>query len=295
MNKIVKFFTLLTLCCPIVACGDYLDTSTPENADDGFVTSTASETFKILSWCYANYRQNCVMGVYRWNDPIGSDAEYYPEVASLNNANARLQPELLSIGTANSAFNGYYTIVARLNKLLEIIGTKEEYIQAKEAGEVNEWTQLYGEALSMKAFCYFELVKHYGDVPYGYENTTASEYSLNSRFEILDKVIEMFGEAAPLMYRLGEGGITAERMSRGFAEAMAGMAALYSGGWQTVRTDVQGLYGDVQLKTKGVDEYSSIYARRTDYLDYYRTAETYFDQGMADKGTATLVTTDERG
>lgn len=46
MNKIVKFFTLLTLCCPIVACGDYLDTSTPENADDGFVTSTASETFK---------------------------------------------------------------------------------------------------------------------------------------------------------------------------------------------------------------------------------------------------------
>lgn len=295
MNKIVKFFTLLTLCCPIVACGDYLDTSTPENADDGFVTSTASETFKILSWCYANYRQNCVMGVYRWNDPIGSDAEYYPEVASLNNANARLQPELLSIGTANSAFNGYYTIVARLNKLLEIIGTKEEYIQAKEAGEVNEWTQLYGEALSMKAFCYFELVKHYGDVPYGYENTTASEYSLNSRFEILDKVIEMFGEAAPLMYRLGEGGITAERMSRGFAEAMAGMAALYSGGWQTVRTDVQGLYGDVQLETKGVDEYSSIYARRTDYLDYYRTAETYFDQAMADKGTATLVTTDERG
>lgn len=294
MNKILKYFSVLALCCPFAACSDYLDTSTPENADDSFVTSTASETFKILSWCYAEYRQDCVMGVYRWNDPIGSDSEYYPEIGSLNNANARLQPELLSIGTANSAFNGYFSIIARTARLLDLIAAKEAFQEAKEAGEVNDWTQLYGEALSIQAFCYFELVKHFGDVPYGYVNTTASEYSLTSRFDILDNVIEMFDEAAPLMYRLGEGSITAERMSRGFAEAMAGMAALYSGGWQTVRTDVSGLYGDVQFETKGVEEYNSIYARRTDYLDYYNTAETYFDRAMADKGTASLVTTDER-
>lgn len=295
MNKIAKYIYALALCCPLASCSDYLDVSTPENADDEFVTATSSETFKVLSWCYATYRQGPVMSVYRWNDPIGSDAEYYPEIGSLNNANARLQPELLSIGTANNEFSALYSIIARTSKLINLIAEKDGFKQAKEAGEVNDWTQLYGESLSMKAFCYFELVKHYGDVPYGYENTSAAQYSLNSRFDILDNVIDMFKEAAPYMYRLGEGGITAERMSRGFAEAMAGMAALYSAGWQTVRTDVAGLYGDVQLETKGVEEYKSIYARRTDYLDYYKIAETYFDLAMANKGTAALVTSDERG
>lgn len=286
MNKIAKYIYALALCCPLASCSDYLDVSTPENADDEFVTATSSETFKVLSWCYATYRQGPVMSVYRWNDPIGSDAEYYPEIGPLNNANARLQPELLSIGTANNEFSALYSIIARTSKLINLIAEKDGFKQAKEAGEVNDWTQLYGESLSMKAFCYFELVKHYGDVPYGYENTSAAQYSLNSRFDILDNVIDMFKEAAPYMYRLGEGGITAERMYRGFAEAMAGMAALYSAGWQTVRTDVAGLYGDVQLETKGVEEYKSIYARRTDYLDYYKIAETYFDLAMANKGTA---------
>ena len=132
----------------------------------------------------------------------------------------------------------------------------------------------------MKAFCYFELVKHYGDVPYGYENTAATDYELNSRFDIYDNVISMLKEAAPLMYKLGECSITAERFSRGFAEALCGMAALYSAGWQTVRTDVPGLYGDVQLETKGKEEYKSIYARRTDYLDYYKIAEYYLDEAV---------------
>lgn len=295
MKKIAIYISALALSLSFVQCSDYLDTSSPENADGGFVTSSTTETFKVLSWCYAEYRQNCIMGAYRWNDPIGSDSETYPESGSLNNSNARLQPEQLSIGAGNSGFNGLYTIIARTSELLSLLDTKQAFIDAREKGQVNDWTHLYGEALTMKAFCYFELVKHYGDVPYGYENTAATDYELNSRFDIYDNVISMLKEAAPLMYKLGEGSITAERFSRGFAEALCGMAALYSAGWQTVRTDVPGLYGDVQLETKGKEEYKSIYARRTDYLDYYKIAEYYLDEAVKNRGTATLVTVDDRG
>lgn len=295
MKKIAIYISALALSLSFVQCSDYLDTSSPENADGGFVTFSTTETFKVLSWCYAEYRQNCIMGAYRWNDPIGSDSETYPESGSLNNSNARLQPEQLSIGAGNSGFNGLYTIIARTSELLSLLDTKQAFIDAREKGQVNDWTHLYGEALTMKAFCYFELVKHYGDVPYGYENTAATDYELNSRFDIYDNVISMLKEAAPLMYKLGEGSITAERFSRGFAEALCGMAALYSAGWQTVRTDVPGLYGDVQLETKGKEEYKSIYARRTDYLDYYKIAEYYLDEAVKNRGTATLVTVDDRG
>lgn len=295
MKKIVTYISAVALCCSFAQCSDFLDTSSPQNAGDDFVTSSASETFKILSWCYADYRQDCIMGAYRWNDPIGSDSEIYPESGSLNNANARLQPEQLSIGAGNSGFNGLYTIIARTSKVVELIAAKPEFQEAMAAGKVNDWTQMYGEALTMKAFCYFELVKHYGDVPYGYENTNATEYTLNSRFDIYDHIIEMLKEAAPLMYRLGEGGLTAERLSKGFAEALAGQAALYSAGYQTIRTDMPDLYGSVQFTTKGSEKYKSIYARRTDYLDYYRIAETYFQAALADKGNVTLVTVDESG
>lgn len=295
MKKFVTYISAVALCCSFTQCSDFLDTSSPQNAGDDFVTSSTSETFKILSWCYADYRQDCIMGAYRWNDPIGSDSEIYPESGSLNNANARLQPEQLSIGAGNSGFNGLYTIIARTSKVVELIAAKPEFQEAMAAGKVNDWTQMYGEALTMKAFCYFELVKHYGDVPYGYENTNATEYTLNSRFDIYDHIIEMLKEAAPLMYRLGEGGLTAERLSKGFAEALAGQAALYSAGYQTIRTDMPDFYGSVQFTTKGSEKYKSIYARRTDYLDYYRIAETYFQAALADKGNVTLVTVDERG
>ena len=106
MNKLATYISALALCCSFAQCSDYLNTSSPENTGDEFVTSSTSETFKILSWCYANYRQNCIMGAYRWNDPIGSDSEIYPEIGSLNNANARLLPELLSVNAGGSECSG---------------------------------------------------------------------------------------------------------------------------------------------------------------------------------------------
>lgn len=55
-----------------------------------------------------------------------------------------------------------------------------------------------------------------------------------------------------------------------------------------------GLYGDVQFTTKGKEELGCVYARRNDYLDYYKIAEKYFQAALNNKGTAALVTVDDR-
>ena len=68
---IIVFAALCNLL--FVQCSDYLETSTPANTDDGFVTSSPSEAFKILSKTYADYRQSAWYGTYRYNDPFGSD------------------------------------------------------------------------------------------------------------------------------------------------------------------------------------------------------------------------------
>ncbi len=294
MKKIINYMIAFVLCISFAQCDDYLNTSSPSNTDDDFVTSTTSETFKTLSWCYANYRQNCAIGLYNWNDPIGSDAEMYPEENSTNNINAIIQPENLTIDAMKDGFNNLYSTIARTTKIADIIASKAAYQSDVAAGKVSDWTQLYGEAVTMRAFCYFNLVKHFGDVPYGYENNYVDDYSLTSRFDIYDHLIASLKEVESLMYKIGEGGITAERFSRTFTNALIGEIALYAGGYQTIRTDVEGLYGDLQFTTKGKEEYNCKYARRTDYLDYYRIAEQYLQSAIDNKGTAYLITSDDR-
>jgi starch-binding outer membrane protein, SusD/RagB family len=295
MKKSIKYIAALALCLTFMRCNKgYLVVSSPSNTDDNFVTATPSETYKTLSWCYANYRQNCVMGTYRWNDPVGSDAEYYPESNSANNYNAILRPDLQSVNAAESGYNGLYATLGQAAKIAADIAIKPAYLADVAANRTSDWTHLYGEAMTIRAFCYYQLTLHFGDVPYGYENTVVTDFSLTSRFTIYDNLLADLKKAEPLMYRLGQGGINAERMSRTFCDALIGQIALSSGGYQTIRTDVDGLYGTLSFTKKGNESNKCVYARRTDYLTYYQTAKTYFQAAIDNKGSAGLITTDSR-
>ncbi len=124
------------------------------------------------------------------------------------------------------------------------------------------------------------MVRHFGDVPFGYENKFIEEYALTSRFEIMDQIMEELKAVEGKMYILGQGGITVERLSRTYANALIGEIALHAGSWQTIRTDVPGLYGAVQFDQKGADDGECVYARRKDYQDYIRTAEQYLNNAV---------------
>lgn len=295
MKRILKSILALALCVSFVQCEDYLNVSSPSNSDDDFVTSSTAETFKTLSWIYAEYRGNAASGGnYNYED-CTSDAEYYPEYNSANNIIGMLRPNEVVISGKQTQFNSLYNTVARAARVANIIAGKAEYQADLAAGKATDWTQLYGEAVTLRAFFYFELVKHFGDVPYGIENAVVNDYGLTSRFEILDNMIASVKEVESLMYRLGEGGITAERMSRTFANALIGEMAIYAGSWQTIRTDVLGLYGDIQFEEKGTKANDCVYARRTDYKNYYQIAEQYLSAAINEqKGSLQLITSDDR-
>lgn len=295
MKSSIKYIAAVALCLTFAQCKkDFLNVSNPSNTDDNFVTSTPSEAFKTLAWCYANYRQNSVMGVYRWNDPVGSDEEYYPESGSTNNLNAILRSDLLPVNSVEGGYNALYATIAQAAKIAADIASKPAYQADVAANRTSDWTQLYGEAITIRAFCYFELIKHFGDVPYGYENTVVTDLTLTSRFTIYDNLIDGLKKVEPLMYKLGQGSIGPERMSRTFCDALIGELALFSGGYQTIRTDMPGLYGSVTFNQKGNVAYQCVYARRADYLTYYQTAKTYFLAAIANAGSAGLITTDSR-
>ena len=299
MKKIFYAIIALAGCIALTQCksADYLGVSSPDKSDDTFVTSTVSETFKTLAYCYGTYKGVAGGGNYNWNDSA-SDAEYYPEYMSNNGRIGYLRPKEAGVDNKSSQFNNLFKIVARTSRIANILAEKENVKAALEAGTVNDWTQLYGEAWTMWAYCYTELVRHFGDVPFGIENSVVEDYTLTSRYEILDAVIAKLKEVEKYMYDLGQGGITAERMSRTFANMLIAEANLMAGGYQTLRTDVDGLYGSVSFdKMYENTDSKAIFARRSDWQNYYKEAQTYFRSVVsgARKGTLSLVTADERG
>ncbi len=295
MKTIYRSLILAAIGLGMVQCSDYLNVSSPASTGDEFVTSTPSEVYKTLSWCYGNYRQNIAAGGnYNWEDVI-SDVEYYPENDSPNNPIGRLKPEITTIGSKQTQFNALYETLARAARIAGILENKSEYTSARDAGTINDWTHLYGEAVVMRALCYFQLCLHYGDVPYGIENSVVEGYTLTSRYDIYDAILADIERVQPLMYVLGDGGITAERISRTFALGLAGKIAMHAAGYQTLRNDVNGLYVDKTFDKIGSEGKGCFYGRCNDYMEYVKLADKYFDQALgASRGTLRLVTTDDR-
>ncbi len=299
MKKIFYAIIALAGCIALTQCksADFLSVSSPDKSDDVFVTSTVSETFKTLAYCYGTYKSVAGGGNYNWNDSA-SDCEYYPEYMSNNGRIGYLRPKEAGADNKSGQFNNLFKIVGRCARVANILYEKEEVKAALDAGQVNDWTQLYGEAWTFWAYCYTELVRHFGDVPFGIENQVVEEYSLTSRYEILDAVIAKLKEVEPFMYDLGQGGITAERMSRTFANMLIGEANLMAGGYQTLRTDVDGLYGNLAFeKMYENSDSKAMFARRSDWQNYYKEAQTYLRKVVSGerKGTLRLVTSDDRG
>lgn len=292
MKRTALYICLAITSSMFLQCKDYLDVTNPGQSDNEFVMSSPEEAAKTLSWAYGEYRTNVAAGGnYNWQDPLGSDAEYMSEYPTGNNVIARLQPEASAVNNAATQYNSLNIILARASRIAQVIQDKG----VLETTETNDWTQLYGEAKTMWALCGWELVRHFGDVPFGYENQYVQDYELKSRFAIMDTLIAELQSVEGSMYKVGEGGVTAERLNRSYVNALIGEIALHAGGWQTIRTDVPGLYGDIQFDYKGTDDGTCVYARRKDYMDYIRMAEQYLNLAVnTHNGSARLITSDDR-
>jgi starch-binding outer membrane protein, SusD/RagB family len=279
---------------------DYLEVSSPSAVDQDFVFSGPEEAYKVLIGNYERWREG-INGLFYDLDVVGSDAECHPETYD---AQTRHIPEglyaselTINFADALSAWANLYQVANRASLIMEAIALKSEYKDAVAAGTANIWTHLYGEAAIFKAYAYFNLIRYYGDVPYFEKQITNTSQTdsakLVSRDVIYDSELQSLIAAEPLMYRLGENGITAERFSRTFAQGLIGKIALFAGGYSLRRTDFD--YGSVTFDQIGSEMWNAKYVRRKDYKSYYETARTYLKACVDNPGSAYLITSDPRG
>ena len=267
------------------SCEDFLDSSSPAEATPDFVFGDISTARGALMEAYEKWRAKAYVhanGLFYDLVVCGSDSERHPEGYD---AQARHIPENLYYGGTSSfdinsagnngvnAWPALYSIIATCNTLCNAIEGTDTYKDIEEGtGSVTEMTDLYGQAVALRATAYHELLRFWGDVPHNLEPGVAAE-GLTPRDQIYEYHINKLMQVEPYMYYLGENvGADASMMTRNYVDALIGRMCLYAGGYSTRRTDLgadfyKDLDGNVLSfdKLNTVDANNAFYGRRTDY------------------------------
>lgn len=289
----------------LTACSDYLETSSNSNADGDFVFSNMTTARAAMDGAYGEWHgaissQIFGDGLYYALDVAGSDIMRHPEKYSAQPL--RHVPECFYVnGTEtgsydavgygkeapNSPYSVLFSILGKANAITSAIEGKAEFDEAMAGGTTTDLTQLYGEAVAMRATVYRELIKYYGDVPF---QTVMGEPAngLAPRDSIYDVIIESLKKVEPLMKPVGA---DKRYFSQTYVDALIGRLALEAGGYQTRRGDINykdGKGNALTFETKGSQNNGATYGRRSDWQTLYSTAKEYFQKAIDHAGTAKL-------
>src|SRR5688572_966317 len=177
---------------------------------------------------------------------------------------------LLTNAELTNPFRQLYRGVEKANLCIEQIPKMEKYDNGSET-EKKELRRLHGEALTLRAQFYFELIRNWGDVPapmipaYQQSDLFVLQADRDSTY---DKILRDLAAAKTLLPWRTEAGGRNERITKGAAMALRARIALFRGGYS--------------LRSNGRME------RRADYLTYYTIARDESAELMAKRSEHTL-------
>ena len=147
------------------------------------------------------------------------------------------------MNTDNNAYAKFYEGIERANLAIEGL---REYGDIKNNKDM---AQLLGEALTLRAVIYNDLIKAWGDVPARFEPNNSDNMYLprTNRDVIYKQLLADLLEAEDYCYWPNENNITksTERVSKAFVKALRARLALYAGGY--------GLRGDGYRRSKDAE------------------------------------------
>jgi hypothetical protein len=293
--------------CLLTACSDYLETSSKSNADGDFVFSNMTTARAAMDGAYSEWHgaissQIFGDGLYYALDVAGSDIMRHPEKYTAQplrhvpecfyvNGTAAADYDAVGYGkeAPNSPYSVLFAVIGKANAVASAIEGKSDFEEMMAGGKATDLSQLYGEAIAMRATCYRELIKYYGDVPYQSQMGAAAG-GLSPRDSIYDIIIADLKKVEPLMNPVGK---DKRFFSQTYVDALIGRLALEAGGYQTRRGDINykdGSGNALTFETKGSQNNGATYGRRNDWKNLYATAKEYFQKAIEHKGTAKLST-----
>lgn len=300
------------------SCSDYLETKSPSTVDADFVFSSTATAKAALEGAKAAmhgaYSSHIFGdGLYYAADIAGSDIMRHPEgyakqpgrhpaeafYRNGTETGAYALTSYMKEGT-DGTYGYLFSVIGKCNAITTAFEQKDNFEEMMSQSEPTELSQLYGEAVAIRATCYRELIKYFGDVQFQSTFGMAAG-GLVSRDSIYDVCIEQLKKVEPHMYVLGTCPTYANNVknyySRTYVDGLIGRMALEAGGYQTRRNDIKRVDGKgnpLTFEALGTDNQNATYGRRSDWKNLYATAKEYFKKAIDNAGTAVFHETDPR-
>lgn len=301
-----KILNIALTGCALVAlssCSDYLETSSPSTVTEDLATASVDGCQSVIDGTYTSFHDVLVAqifgnGMFYAGDVAGSDIERHGGERAANripyetfyyggddDVLASYNPATEFKEAPDNAYAMLYAIISSTNAVIN--GVTE--VQKTGSSGV-QYLKLIDEAKVMRATCYRELIKYYGDVPARFANT-ADAPALASRLDIYDRIIEDLQEVTENENLPAITSANKNQFTLQYAYALLGRIAMERAGYQTYRMDVTDV-SKLEKHPDYVDAHNATYARAKDYQKFYDIAYDAFKYVAEHMGGISFDATD---
>jgi len=249
------------------SCSDFLDVDSPSSFEPDYIYDSEAEIFQALSSLYAPLTTDALYSHYMNTSYVmNTDVEFKTGAAVPNTGGTSYESfEPMSNATGNySSWTEFYNVIDRANNVIYGIENCDIYKNASTTTP-STITQYYGEAKTIRAMMYLDLVRNWGDVPFRLHPANPYEdfaVEATDRNEILSTLIEDLISCEPMMKYAGDVKYGVEQACREYCQGLIARMALVRGGW-CLRPD------------KNKPSEVGYMDRASDWRDYYQIAEEY--------------------
>jgi hypothetical protein len=240
MKNIVRTLLLSVGTLTLASCSDFLDQTSPSEQTGQTVFESTYYTGLTVNKIYGLLTQDQTYSQYIpivWGlntdcelvDGLGSDASNTS--SERGNMNYNMNPGWANI---SKLWNALYGIVENANLVIE--GIDGSSLAQGSTSDARTMLRYKGEALTLRAMVYLDLIRFFGDVPMKMESSQAdlsnAYLAKTDRDVIMDRLLEDLDEAIEYLPWAGENSsYTTERITKGYANALYANIALTRAGW----------------------------------------------------------------
>lgn len=230
MKKIVYILGVIAASAGLCGCQDWLDMPSESQSDSQSVFSTVGRAEMAILAAY----QPLHTQELGYQFLMGTD-----ETAACE-TNSKFDIANYNYTNTSSILSGTYTSMYKAIEYANVCIANLPQMSVSES-EQAKVDMLLGEALAIRAYAYWNIVRFYGDIPYSDVPTSQLTSFASSRVDrdyIYDRCIEDLQQAVELLPWYSEGNIlTPERFSKNAAYGILARVALYAAG-ESLRWDL---------------------------------------------------------
>lgn len=232
MNKILLGVLSATAMISAVSCSDFFDVKSPSSSDASNVYSdyTLAE-MAVFSISETFGHTNCYRGRFHPHYGYNTDLEWYNGSNAQYNDLSRYDASInnTDMSRSDGPYNEMFGGIERANLAIEGL---------RQYGNVEndpKMAYLLGEALTLRAFIYFDLIKGWGDVPARFVPISSETIYLpkSDRDVIYKQILKDLQESFDYLYWPNEASQTTsvDRVNLAFAKSLYARIALAASGY----------------------------------------------------------------